>query len=161
MKIRFAVLLSAFLFLGLCASLTGAPKMPDEVRAGFLKFLDEAAAVLTQVVEAAEKVETPAAAARVIDTYTVKFPPLLKELKALEARFPDYFAALEELDDDDDLGVPEVDRARKQHEALEDRFEAAMIKLFRFAADPEVSAALRRMAEAMGEDEDEDEDDDF
>lgn len=146
--------------LGLCTALSAvaAPQMPNEVRVGMLKFLNESSIALTEVIEAAEKVEDAVAAARVIDTYTSKFAPLLLELKALEARFPAYFAAIEELDDDADLGVPEIERARKRFEAMEGRLEAAMIKLFRFAAHPEMTAALRRMAEALGEEDDEDDD---
>lgn len=156
MKISVITLFS--IFLGLCTALSAAPRMPNEVKMGMLKFLNESSIALTEVIESAEKVEDAAAAARVIDTYTSKLPPLLLELKALEARFSAYFAAIDELDDDADLGVPELERARKRYEALEDRFQAAMIRLFRFAADPQVMAALRRMAQAMGDDDDDDDD---
>jgi hypothetical protein len=65
---------------------------------------------------------------------------------ALQKKYPDFFA---DLDDDDEMTDPDILKAEDAFDKTQERMEPAMIKVFHNIEHPSIMTALERLEEVM------------
>lgn len=146
-KIYAAVIIFSLFAPMLCLGLA----MPPEVKTFTLKFFKEMAAAQQSLSKSVNSATSPDKIAAALNTYNDAIEPLINSQVALEAKYPEYYASFNRMDDEVSSGDAEVDAAQKKFDESQESFETtAMAKIMLNHTKPEVSNAMERMQQIMG-----------
>jgi hypothetical protein len=137
--------------------------MPSEVKTFTLRFFKEMTSAQQTLSAAVSSAASPDQIASAIDAYTDSIEPLIDAQVALETKYPEFYASVNRMDDDDVLtGDAEIDKAQEQFDSAQNSFEEiAMTKIMRNYANPQVNAAMTRLQQVMSRMDIGDDDDNY